>query len=56
MCSGRDVRVHCQLSVTADSGGRELWRGTPRFGSGNVNFSQNASVVVNTKPLQLVGT
>lgn len=55
-CSGRDVCVHCQLSVTADSGGRELLRRTLRFGSGNVSFSQNASVVVNTKRLQLVGT
>lgn len=42
--------------MTADSGGRELLRRTLRFGSGNVSFSQNASVVVNTKRLQLVGT
>lgn len=48
-CSGRDVCVRCQLSMTAEGGGRELWRGTPRFGSGNVRFSQNASVAVNTE-------
>ena len=40
-----------QLSVAADVGGRELFRGIQRFGSGKVCFHQNASVPVNTQRL-----